>query len=72
MPELSKRSLVGSLTLKSSQPSVGGLKSVFLPTGKIVGVGADEVGVDGVDAGESVEGLGMKHPRSLPSGTCRW
>ena len=72
MPELSKRSLVGSLTLNRSQPSVGGVKRVFLPTGKIDGVAGvveDGVVVDGV---ESDEGLGIKHPSSLPSGKCRW
>jgi hypothetical protein len=68
--------------LNRSQPSVGGVKRVFLPTGKIDGVAGvvedgvveDGVGEDGVgeDSVESAEGLGIKHPSSLPSGKCRW
>jgi hypothetical protein len=35
----------------------------------VAGVVEDGVVVDGV---ESAEGLGIKHPSSLPSGKCRW
>ncbi len=59
------------MILNKSQPSDGGVNSVFFPTGKIAGVGTVEAGCDWVDAGEFAEGLGIKHPSSLPSGKCR-